>query len=250
LSAPAQAFSAPPVLVHDGLERFPATSVPGTPDEPVVYERRVDGWVQYWIWFDANPQDRGVLRSGRHEGDWELVQYRADGSEAVYAQHSGAERCAGGSVESRGGRPVVYVANGSHASYFHAGVRDRMWPDPNDEADGRGVVLRPPAVPISAGSPPWMRFAGHWGDARAGWFPPEQSSPRGPAYQGVRWDDPEAWARSAQPCTGLSCVSVGACDGGETALAGGLAVALLAVAGLGIARRRRRTSTALGREAG
>ena len=210
----------------------------------MVYERRADGWVQYWIWFDSNPQDRGVLRSGRHEGDWELVQYRPDGSEAVYAQHSGAERCASGSIESRGGRPVVYVANGSHASYFHAGVRDRMWPDPNDEADGRGVVLRPAVGRVSAGSPSWMRFDGRWGAARAGWFPPEQSSPRGPAFQGVRWDDPEAWARSARPCTGRRCVAVGACDGGETALAGGtLTAALAALAGAAVLRRRRASRT-------
>ena len=60
----------------------------GTGREPVVYERRAGGWVQYWIWFEDNTQDRGVLRSGRHAGDWELVQYREDGSEAVYAQHS------------------------------------------------------------------------------------------------------------------------------------------------------------------
>lgn len=210
-----------------------------------MYERRADGWVQYWIWFAANTQDRGVLRSGRHEGDWEMVQYREDGSEAVYAQHSGAERCPGGTVESRGGRPVVYLANGSHAAYFHAGVRDRMWPDPNDEADGRGAVLRPGVVPVSAAAPPWMRYAGHWGGARAGWFPPEQSSPRGPAFQGARWDDPEAWTRSARPCTGRRCLEVGACDGAETALAGGFAATLLVLTGVGVARRRR-TSTALG----
>ncbi len=58
--------------------------------------------------------------------------------EAVYAQHSGAERCGGSAVERRDGRPVVYAAHGSHASYLHAGTRDRLWPDPNDEADGRG----------------------------------------------------------------------------------------------------------------
>ena len=58
--------------------------------------------------------------------------------EAVYAQHSGAERCGCGAVDARGGRPVVFAAHGSHASYLRAGTRDRMWPDPNDEADGRG----------------------------------------------------------------------------------------------------------------
>ncbi|HET9315167.1 MAG TPA: Vps62-related protein [Vicinamibacteria bacterium] len=247
--APAGGAEPAPVLVHAGAERHPAASVagsgiPGTgtagPDH-AVYARRAGDWIQYWIWFEANPQDRGVLRSGRHAGDWELVQYRADGSEAVYAQHSGAERCSRRDVEFRGGRPVVYVANGSHAAYFRAGTRDRMWPDPNDEADGRGSVQRPIAVPVTEGAPPWMRFRGRWGPARAGWFPPEQSSPRGPAFQGVRWDDPGAFARSARPCTGRRCVAVGACDGTETALSAG-ALALAVAAGFGWWRRRRRTA--------
>lgn len=235
------------MLVHAGAERHPAASVatsgvPGTrgePPAPVVYERLAGGWVQYWLWFEDNAQDRGVLRSGRHAGDWELVQYREDGSEAVYAQHSGAERCPGGELERRGGRPVVYVANGSHAAYFHAGTRDRMWPDPNDVADGRGAVVRPRAVRVTEGSPPWMRHRGRWGGARAGWFPPEQPSPRGPAFQGARWDDPSAFARSAQPCTGRRCVAVGACDGGETAMGLGFGMALLGLAAL-VARRSRR----------
>ena len=117
-----------------------------------------------------------------------------------------------------------------------------MWPDPNDEADGRGAVLRPRAVRVAADSPPWMRYRGRWGGARAGWFPPEQSSPRGPAFQGVRWDDPSAFARSARPCTARRCVAVGACDGAETALAGGRRRAALALAGPSAVRRRRRTA--------
>ena len=148
-----------------------------------------------------------------------MVQYRLDGSEAVYAQHGGAERCPGSELERRGGRPVVYLANGSHAAYFHAGTRDRMWPDPNDEADGRGAVQRPRAVRITASSPEWMRHHGAWGGARSGWFPAEQSSPLGPAFQSQgRWSDPDGWARAARPCTGRRCVAVGACDGPETAL--------------------------------
>jgi len=260
-ASPAAAGAEPvPVLVHAGTERHPATSVarsgvPGTrgaAPPPVVYERRSGRWLQYWLYFESNTQDRGVLRSGRHAGDWEMVQYRLDAAgtpvEAVYAQHSGAERCGYGSVERRGGRPVVYLANGSHAAYFHAGTRDRMWPDPNDEADGHGPVQRPRAVPISADAPAWTRFPGRWGGARAGWFPAEQSSPRGPAFQEQgRWSDPEGWARAARPCTGRRCVRVGACDGGETALAGGV-VGVVAVLGFVLWRRRR--STALGREGG
>jgi hypothetical protein len=92
----------------------------------------------------------------------------------------------------------------------------------------------------SAGSPPWMRYPGRWGGARAGWFPPEQSSPRGPALQGTRWDDPEAFARSARPCTRRRCVAVGACDGAETALAGGFVAALLVLAGVVVVRQRGR----------
>ena len=242
-----------PVLVHDASERFPATSVrgsgvPGTAGEaagPVVYGRVAPGdWLQYWIWFADNPQDRGILRSGRHAGDWELVQYRVDGGEAVYAQHSGAERCGRASVEWRGGRPVVYVANGSHAAYFHAGVRDRTWPDPNDEADGRGVVQRPRVVEVSERAPAWMRFRGRWGAARAGWFPPEQSSPRGPAFQPQgRWSDPAAWAAAARGCTGRRCVRAGACDGAETALAGAIAAPLALLLAVALWRRRRSRSS-------
>ena len=247
-----------PVLVHDRDERFPIASVadsgvPGTSGAapaPVVYGRVAPGgWLQYWLYFTANPQDRGILHSGRHAGDWELVQYRLDGGgrpvEAVHAQHSGGERCGWDEVEQRGGRPVVYLANGSHAAYFHAGLRDRTWPDPNDEADGRGVVAEPRVVTVTESSPPWMRWPGRWGGARArAWIPFEQGSPRGPAFQPQgRWSDPAGWARAARPCTGRLCTERGQCDGRETALAGaGAGGALLLLAAAAERRRRRRRS--------
>jgi hypothetical protein len=62
---------------------------------------------------------------------------------------------------------VAFLANGSHAAYFRPGVRDRTFPDPNDEADGRGRIRRPRLVPINARSPGWMRFSGRWGASRA-----------------------------------------------------------------------------------
>ena len=228
----AAALIGPPVVVHDSAERSPLASVgvrPGTfADEPVVYRRVADGWVQYWMAFARNDQDRGVLRTGRHAGDWEMVQVRVDGSEAVFAQHSGAERCA---VH---GRLVIYVANGSHASYFVPGVRDRMWPDPNDEADGRGMKVTPRVEPLGD----WVRWPGRWGGARAGWVPGEMDSPRGPAFQPQgRWSDPEDWAQQARPCTLRRCDEVGECDTRETLAAVALPAAVLLIM-LGALRRR------------
>src|SRR4051812_23398925 len=160
--APISLAALNPVVAHDSHESYPLSSVgDGT---PAAYGRAVPArgggtWLQYWLYYPYQDQDRGLVRTGRHEGDWELVQYRLDAAdrpvEAVYAQHSGAERCGWDEVE-RSGHPLVYAAHGSHASYLHAGTRDRMWPDPNDEADGRGPITRAELVEVSATSPPWM----------------------------------------------------------------------------------------------
>ena len=247
-----------PVVVHDSRDTSPLTSVeavagqvPGVPEgepEPTVYGRRDGRWLQYWMFFAAQEQDRGVLRTGRHAGDWELVQYGVrDGAlvRGVYSQHRGAERCPAGAIRTTPrGRPLVFLANGSHAAYFVPGVRDRMWPDPNDEADGKGERVRPRLVRITAVSPPWMTYPGPWGGADASWIPGEADSPPGPAFQpGDRWSDPTAWARSARSCPRADCDRIGECDQSETALAGGLAVsaALLALV-YGWRRSRRATA--------
>ena len=118
---------------------------------------------------------------------------------------------ASASVTLRDGRPVVFAAHGSHASYLRAGTRDRMWPDPNDEADGRGRSSRPRLVEITRDSPAWMRRSTPWGDSRGRWWvPPEQDSPPGPAFQ------PAAGTpRRSPPAPGPArpaCDAVGECD--------------------------------------
>jgi hypothetical protein len=244
-----------PVVVHDASERYPLASAaafapvsrdasdrPGAAYGRAVSDGRGGLWLQYWLFYRYQDQDRGIVRTGRHEADWELVQYRVDGAgrglEAVYAQHSGAERCGFGSVSLHGGRPVVFAAHGSHASYLQAGTRDRMWPDPNDEADGRGLVVRPRLVPITADSPAWMRYASPWGASRAHRLnPAEQDSPLGPAFQPSRWDAP-AFAASAGSCR-ASCNTVGECDGRETAMTFSAILALLFA---GLWRYRTRTT--------
>jgi hypothetical protein len=247
-----------PVVVHDSREELPLSSVAAAdvaaPDRAkghraAVYGRAVASrggglWLQYWLYYPGQDQDRGILRTGRHEGDWEMVQIRVGRSgrpvEAVYAQHGGAERCGWDQVELRGDRPVVYVARGSHASYLRAGARDRVWPDPNDEADGRGRVVRPHLVPIGAERPAWLRWPGHWGEARARWWVPgEQDSPRGPAFQPDRWNNPDAWADRARGCQ-ADCNSIDKCDTPETLLGTGGIVAMAAGAAALLWRRFRR----------
>ncbi len=180
------------------------------PGRPLVYGRAArDGrdrvWLQYWLFFSDNPQDRGIVRTGRHTGDWELLQLRLGRDrrpvEATFAQHTWAEGCGWGEMEREGNAPVVYVANGSHALYPRAGRADRPWPDPNDEADGDGRRVRPPVERVDGDSPRWMAWPGRWGEDGGGWVPGEQASPRGPAFQPDRWDDPGRFhAAEARAC--------------------------------------------------
>ncbi len=132
----------------------------------------------------------------------------------------------------------MYSAHGSHASYLRAGMRDRMWPDPNDEADGRGRAVAPRLVEITARSPAWMTDPEPWGGSKARWWvPPEQESPRGPAFQPARWD-PEAFAAGARDCQ-AGCDEVGECDAPEKALTVLPLVLLLVLVGYRIRTRAR-----------
>jgi hypothetical protein len=229
---------------YDSAERARATSVEALtarvegekialrprekPLPDVTYGRRVRGsdgrtWLQYWFLYATNDQDRGVVRTGRHEGDWEMVQLALgpDGRprDATFAQHSWAERCPW--------HGVVYVANGSHASYARGGEHGRPWPDPDDFADGRGRVVRPEVRPFG----PWVRWPGHWGRAQASFVPGEQTSPRGPAFQeDGPWRDPAAFHARARACgSGAPPHPVGVRLGGGLALIGIFAAIFMAI---------------------
>lgn len=228
-----------PQLRYERQEDHEAVAVE-PPRRSRVYGRAVrDGgrlWLQYWLYFRYNSQDRGIVGTGRHEGDWELVQLglgRAGRPEtATFTQHSSLESCPWSALERSGADvPVVYVANGSHALYPRPGVADRPFPDPNDEARGDGRRVRPPVAEISPTSPEWMRSSRRWGGSRAGIVPGEQSSPRGPAFQPQgRWSHPAALQRRARACGS-------AAPGARWALP--VAIAVLLATGLLAAQVRR-----------
>jgi hypothetical protein len=206
-----------PILRYDAAEEYRAQPVslpagtaarrPG--DRAYGHVAREGGqtWLQYWFFYAYNPQDRGIVATGRHEGDWEMAQVRLDDGvpvEAVLAQHSWAERCPWGEIETSGAAaqvPVLFVANGSHATYASPGTHGRPFPDPDDEADGAGASVRPPLTPITDGEPAWVDYDGRWGDSEAGWVPGETSSPRGPRFaHGDAWNHPVAFADAARAC--------------------------------------------------
>src|SRR3954453_10927462 len=81
--------------------------------------------VQYWFFYTFNDF------TDKHEGDWEMAQVDFDAPtpeealgtgpyEVGLAQHAGGERSdwTEGNVQKQGTHPVLYVATGSHATYF------------------------------------------------------------------------------------------------------------------------------------
>jgi hypothetical protein len=225
----AQPVSLPPVTA----QRLPGDRVYGR-----VTEEDGRTWLQYWLFFADNPQDRGLVATGRHEGDWELVQVALDGGgqpvAATLSQHSWAETCGWSEVQTTEGdaAPVVYVANGSHAMYARRGDYDRPFPDPTDEAGGEGRTVRPAVSVIEDERPAWVAYPGRWGATEAGLVPGESSSPRGPRFaESGAWSEPAAYQASGRAC--------GAGAPGRWWIWPAIAAPLLIVAGALIYRRRR-----------
>ncbi len=107
--------------------------------EGYTYHGRVarqEGWtvLQYWLFYPFNDWRSGFFGANDHEADWEKVHVylaEAEGGElrpewVAYASHNYSgdnlrRRWDDPEVEKVGEHPVVYVAAGSHASYYAAG---------------------------------------------------------------------------------------------------------------------------------
>jgi len=149
-------------------------------------------WLQYWRWHFYNDFALAGIHAGLHEGDWEMVQLRMHSDEpdvAVYAQHVNAEKRAWTDVEREDGHPVVYVARGSHASYFEAGFHTtEAW---YDIADGKRKTPELTLEVLDGDGPGWARWRGRWGDTQPrlpGGL--QQPSPTGPGAK-AQWSKPD-----------------------------------------------------------
>lgn len=176
-------------------------------------KKRNERWLQYWFFYFYNDFNLvgNIIGAGRHEGDWEMIQLRLGKDDvpdyAVYAQHKHAGVRHWGQVERLPGgkRPVVYVARGSHASYFEPGPHGTgAWIDWADggrprETDSKLEIVR-------EGEPgwKWLDWPGHWGDSKPATIrlpfishaihPPfDSDSPVGPAMH-KQWNEPHLLA--------------------------------------------------------
>jgi hypothetical protein len=153
-------------------------------------------WLQYWFFYFYNDYNLigPFIKAGLHEGDWEMIQIHlvaGTPDRAVYAQHSHWERRDWRQVDLLPGtkRPIVYVARGSHASYFEPGTQwTGHW---FDHADGKRKSPEIALIEVDETDPAfgWIRWPGRWGDTRKGSNPLDSPSPVGPGMKN-RWDDP------------------------------------------------------------
>lgn len=194
--------------------------------------------IQYWLayFFDdwANV----------HEMDWEMASVvirktkeREQPVACAYCAHMGAFRAAWKDVEKAndngersdvGTHPIVYVANGSHACYFHDDpvhhasaslvgpklnklvtlfpwIRETFSDYVPSFADGHKhfpkVKLIPEPDPQGRWHDEWrwLNFRGKWGSkGKVSWkealtLPIEEDGPVGPTRKGLCWDDPFSW---------------------------------------------------------
>lgn len=184
---------------------------------PVVYGKafrrkaRID--LQYWLWYPFNDYSPTVPPGDVwqvHEGDWESVSVILD-LQGRPLLVSLSRHCAGARRDwarspKRGLRPLVYVGLGSHANYFAPGsfphdpacwpreLRDIVRALKLVDHAGQGRTVRPMLVPITAGSPTWMTFAGAWGEAGYIHFSNNDTiaygaGPEGPAFHD-QWRHP------------------------------------------------------------
>lgn len=165
--------------------------------------------IQYWYFYAYNDFATNHGGINDHEGDWESVHvFLRDGEPrwVVPSAHGGHGEEARrpwdpDQIELEGGRPVIYVAPGSHANYFTPHGAESFVP-------GERVVGAPGHPPWGPPRPleqPWFtEYRGRWGariwdkisqrlgDARGG-------SPTGPRFTRsgqlrVEWEHPARYA--------------------------------------------------------
>lgn len=186
----------------------------GLHKQPPTYYYRItqeDGYtmLQYWFFYPYNDFHTSHSGSNDHEGDWEnIIIYLKEGKPAyaVYASHGGGgkrHRRSWDQLTLIDSHPVVYVAAGSHGSYFtpdFAPVEKKEFRPGKTVGPGSDYPYAEPQSLIASwcedyqgrwGARQWDRAVYEVGDGVGG-------PPTGPKFNRdgtvrVAWDDPLAY---------------------------------------------------------
>jgi len=187
----------------------------------IYYGRQIEdaGYtvLQYWFFYAYNPWGAYEFGINIHEGDWEMVTIflAPQGEElipkyaAYSAHHDNGDKVtrAWDDVEKIELHPIVYVSLGSHANYFESGLHFREeLPGLIDVTTRYGIHIGPgqdiewdePFIWEDGNLPLWTdNYSGRWGadwELDDGKLQNGLSGPRGPRFQGDKWDHPTRWA--------------------------------------------------------
>lgn len=140
---------------------------------PVYYDYVPGKYVTYWFFYGYSqpPGPDDVTSSLSHEGDWESVTIMLDKrgrpTHAIFYSHGHPCSVPWGQVEKSGGRPVIYSAEGSHASYPTAGNHPVDTPIPGVQVDdhtGKGSGWSTWNNLRNVRDQPWYGYGGAWGE--------------------------------------------------------------------------------------
>jgi hypothetical protein len=144
--------------------------------------------IQYWFFYPYNDS----VASVNHEGDWEHITVTTDSAgnfySAWYAQHGGGTRYSASQLRWNGTHPIVYSADGSHASYPTVGEFPTEVSGFYDYTYDGGPVWQTWNNWVNVGEKSYPRngqsfikYGGRWGEV--GEFD-DTSGPQGPSFQG------------------------------------------------------------------
>jgi hypothetical protein len=165
--------------------------------------------IQYIFFYAYNGDLLKTSAESAHEADMEHITVRVRKDQNTidriyYAAHDAEGKWYGqqtgqgiqdGYIVTSDGRPVVYSAVNSHASYPWAGTKDRGTGLPSDQTGDGGPQWDTISNVVNVGEKAyprdlmlWIQYSGRWGELGATSF---TRGPYGPAYQGWWESDPE-----------------------------------------------------------
>ena len=129
---------------------------------PVYYDFAPQRYIIYWFFYCFNKKS-----VDEHEGDWENITVRLNGkdelTDVAYNSHGAPTPYEKDEIDYyQGTHPIVYSANGSHASYPKAGTFPTKVEQIKDSTK-KGKMWRTWAHLLNVRKMPWYGFGGSWG---------------------------------------------------------------------------------------